>query len=150
MLLKNYTVITRTPEETEEEGRKLAGFINNGCIISLIGELGCGKTVFTKGFSSCFGVSKNDVTSPSFTIINIYNTSQDFYLYHSDFYRMEKMDNEIELQLLEASGNGNIVIVEWAEKSPAIVEKSSFVVKFEIISNKERKISVEIREKKWH
>lgn len=147
---EKYTVKTSSPEGTKEEGRKFAKLLQRGDVVSLIGELGSGKTVFTKGIASFFSVEENEVISPSFTIINVYPTPFGFSIYHADLYRIDMEDREIILQILEASGEGNIVILEWADHSPSLVKNSHFIVKFENLSEKERKIYIEEGEGRWH
>ena len=70
-------------------------YIKKGDILTLNGELGSGKTVFLMGIASYFGI-EDDVCSPTFTIVNEYNTSKDFPIYHFDVYRLHDSDEFLE------------------------------------------------------
>ncbi len=86
--------------------------MNGGEIILLNGDLGAGKTTFTKGLALALGVME-EVTSPTFTIMNVY-TSGRVKLNHLDMYRVESSDELYELGVLEAIGEeGAVTVIEW-------------------------------------
>ncbi len=154
------TIITKNAKETQELGKKLAGQMKGGEVICLSGELGAGKTTFTQGFLEALG-AKGPYTSPTFLIMKQYklgaqnvergtqNTKRETrstihvlrYVYHIDAYRVSEKDvanlgwEEI------IADKKNVVIVEWAERIKNIIPKNALQVKFEWVSEGERRIT---------
>lgn len=108
------SVKTKEPEETFALGERLAPYLRPGMIITLSGELGAGKTIFAKGMAKGFRVAEQ-VTSPTFTIINEYQGTLP--LYHIDAYRLEENSEEEieELGLDEYFYSSGITLIEWPE-----------------------------------
>jgi len=105
---------TRSEEETFRLARKLASGFKGKEIVLMTGELGAGKTVFAKGIAAGVGVKDTDrVSSPSFTLVNIYEGKHR--VYHIDLYRLEREAEILDLGWEDFLGEG-IVLVEWAEK----------------------------------
>ena len=104
---------TYSETETIEFGQQLAQYLKNGDLIAFWGDLGSGKTHFTKGV--CKGLNSDDeITSPSFTLINEYNGK--FPIYHFDFYRIESENEIFGLGYEEYFYNDGICLVEWADR----------------------------------
>ena len=110
-------VICRTLEDTRQLAEKFAKLVeNDGCFVSLYGEIGAGKTAFVKLVADALGV-KEKVTSPSFVIINEY-LSGDLPVYHFDLYRLEAEGVKTIIdELVEYSRPNVFTFVEWAEFS---------------------------------
>lgn len=107
-------VISRSIEETESLGEKLGARLRKGCILGLIGDLGAGKTCFTRGLSRGLKVGHETVVnSPTFVIMQKYNG--DIPVYHSDVYRMESDEEYMDLDMYEIAQDG-VLIIEWADK----------------------------------
>lgn len=101
---------TITPEETIAFGEQLGRFLRAGMCITLQGELGAGKTTFTKGIAQGMGIQKT-VNSPTFTIMKIYQG--DLPLYHLDAYRLEGAHQDLGFEeYLEGDG---VSVVEWPQ-----------------------------------
>lgn len=131
----NKTFITESEEETLAIARDLGKELRGKEVILLEGELGAGKTLFVKGLAEGAGVDDpEEVNSPSFTILNIYNGN--FPIYHFDFYRVER-DHEIELT--DFLGEG-VVVIEWADKIKK--ELKGIHIKIEILEENKRKIHI--------
>jgi len=107
---KLYTVKTNSEQETMQLAKKLALLLKAGDVITLEGDLGAGKTTFTKGLAQGLGV-KRTVSSPTFTIIKEYRG--ELPLYHMDVYRLEHSDEDIGFEEY-FHGNG-ITVIEWAQ-----------------------------------
>lgn len=101
---------TLKEEETKALGEKLASLLQPGDVITLEGELGAGKTTFTKGLAKGLGVEGN-INSPTFTIIKEYKGGR-MPLYHMDVYRLEDSDEDIGFD--EYFHGEGITVVEWA------------------------------------
>ncbi len=106
-----------SPEETFTLAEKLGETLKGGEIILLSGGLGAGKTLFTKGVLSALDYDIDEVTSPSFTLVNLYKTEK-FDVFHIDFWRLnEKADVAQAVGLDEIIEDETaIVIMEWSEK----------------------------------
>lgn len=107
--MNSYQLITKNEEETTAFAIKLAHKLMPGDVIALEGDLGTGKTAFTKGIAKGLGITRN-VNSPTFTIIKEYQGRLP--LYHMDVYRME--DQEEDLGFDEYFMGNGVTIVEWA------------------------------------
>ncbi len=101
------------PEATEALGRALAGELRRGDVIALFGDLGAGKTTFTRGLLSGLGFS-GDVASPTFPIVQPYDDVR-VPLWHVDLYRIEDPSELDELALDEARGD-YVLVIEWPER----------------------------------
>jgi tRNA threonylcarbamoyladenosine biosynthesis protein TsaE len=107
-------VITRSEAETAAAGEQIARTLGAGDVVLLYGDLGAGKTAFVRGLARGLGADPDDVSSPTFTIVQQYSGSGPT-LYHVDLYRLEP--NEVDDLGLDdlVSGDG-IVAIEWAER----------------------------------
>ncbi len=115
--MTKYEKICKTLEDTGKLATQFAKLIeNDGCFVSLYGEIGAGKTAFVKEVASAIGISEK-VTSPSFVILNEYH-SANIPVYHFDLYRLENEGvKTIFDELQEYSEGKQITFVEWAEFS---------------------------------
>ncbi|SDZ50287.1 tRNA threonylcarbamoyladenosine biosynthesis protein TsaE [Evansella caseinilytica] len=105
---EQYEYFSHSPEETEQLARALAEKLSGGELITLAGDLGAGKTSFTKGLAKGLGV-KRTVNSPTFTIIKEYVGYVPFY--HMDAYRLEDADEDLGLE--EYFDGDGVTVVEW-------------------------------------
>ena len=114
--VKNDEVISNSPEETFELGEKIGASLAGGEVILLSGGLGAGKTLLTKGILDALDFDIDEVTSPSFTLVNLYHAKFD--VYHIDLWRIDDASNAAEAVGLEEilENEKAVVIVEWAEK----------------------------------
>ena len=114
--------------------------MKGGEVILLNGDLGCGKTVFAKGFAEGIGV-KEPVTSPTFTIVNKY--SGKFTMYHFDMYRLEDEEEAMATGLDELiDEKGAVKLIEWSEKVPNLLPKDCIVVDIKKIDDNTREIEI--------
>jgi len=120
-----FTVKTNKPEETFALGERLAAFLVPGMVIALTGELGAGKTLFTKGIARGLNVTDH-VTSPTFTIINEYQGRLP--LYHIDAYRLEEPGEIDEIGLEEYFNSPGVTVVEWPEQVQDYLPASYLVI----------------------
>ncbi len=106
----------RSPEETFNYGCSFGARLKGGEIVLLEGGLGAGKTTFTKGVASALSIPTNDVTSPSFTLVNNYQGRLS--VYHLDLYRLEEgygAAHAVDIEEL-LSEEEAVIIIEWAER----------------------------------
>ncbi|HEV3470042.1 MAG TPA: tRNA (adenosine(37)-N6)-threonylcarbamoyltransferase complex ATPase subunit type 1 TsaE [Pyrinomonadaceae bacterium] len=106
-----------TPEETFELGRRVGSRLAGGEVLLLSGPLGAGKTVFVKGLASALGLDPDEVSSPSFTLVNRHAEGR-LLLYHLDLYRLEEgaaAAHAVDLDELLADERA-VIVIEWAER----------------------------------
>lgn len=110
--MKKSTYISNSENETKEFAKTLASKLQKGDIVVLTGDLGSGKTKFTEGFLSYFGL-ENEISSPTFTIVNEYHSPQ-IAICHFDVYRLNDIDEFYAIGGEEYFDKG-ICIIEWGE-----------------------------------
>ena len=115
-----------SPEETFEIGVKLGLKAYQGQVICLIGNLGVGKTVFTKGFAKGLGIEEA-VTSPTFTIVNEYDDGR-LPFYHFDVYRIEDPYEMEEIGYEEYFYGEGVTFIEWANLIPDLIPTGSIQI----------------------
>lgn len=139
MTLGQWQACTVGPEETRELGRLLGQSLREPALISLRGDLGAGKTCFVQGIARGLGVSENEaVTSPTFTLMNHYRGRLD--LYHFDLYRLDHVDELIEMGMDEFLPGCGVAVVEWAERLSA-AESVVLAIHFEHAGDDRRKLT---------
>jgi tRNA threonylcarbamoyladenosine biosynthesis protein TsaE len=109
------TIRTGAESETAAAGRRLAGRLVRGDLVLVYGELGAGKTAFVRGLAEGLGADPEDVSSPTFTIVQEYNARLRFY--HVDLYRLTPQ--EVPDLGLEDLAEEGVMAIEWAERLPA-------------------------------
>lgn len=112
--------ISNNEDETKAIGFNLASKLNKKDIVILTGDLGSGKTKFTEGFLSYFGL-EDEISSPTFTIVNEYSKN-DINIYHFDVYRLEDLDEFYAIGGTDYFDNG-ICLIEWGELIEPILGK---------------------------
>lgn len=116
-----FEIISKSCAQTEQIGEKLAQTLVGKEVIALFGELGAGKTAFTRGL--CRGLDvKNNVCSPTFAILNEYDGK--FKVFHFDMYRVRTIDDLYSTGYFEYLDNG-ILIIEWSENIENILPENA-------------------------
>lgn len=132
--------ITNTPEETELVGQRLGEKLIGGEIIAFRGDLGAGKTAFTRGIAKGLGITMR-VTSPTYTIVNEYIGGR-LPLFHFDMYRLASEDDLFDIGWEDYLRRGGVCAVEWSENVSEAME-NAISVEIEKISDESRKITIE-------
>lgn len=112
--------ITNSPEETEELGRRLAAVLTPGSVVAYTGDLGAGKTAFTRGLARGLGI-EGGVTSPTFTIVNEYEGGR-MPLFHFDMYRLGGEEELFDIGWDDYLARGGVCAVEWSENVAGALE----------------------------
>lgn len=110
---------TQNPAETEKIGEALGKIIKDGSVVAMFGDLGAGKTAFTRGFTRGMGINC-DVSSPTFALVNEYRGDKRI-LYHFDMYRISGWDDLYSTGYFDYLDAGGCLIIEWSENIEAIL-----------------------------
>jgi len=132
--------ITNAPEETEKLGAALAKVLAPGTVIAYRGDLGAGKTAFTRGLAKGLGC-KELVTSPTYTIVNEYLGGR-LPLFHFDMYRLRSSDDLFDIGWEDYLERDGVCAVEWSENVADAMEKP-IAVTIEKLGDTSRRITIE-------
>lgn len=139
--MKSGTFFTHSPEETFELAYGIGEELKIPTVVLLDGNLGAGKTVFTKGLAAGLDINPADVTSPTFTLVNEHTGRMQ--LIHLDLYRLpDGVDAALGIGLGEILLQKAIVVIEWSEKLGNYTIPNSYKVKITESSENERKIEI--------
>ena len=137
----SFTYSSRSDRETVRLGRELGRLLGAGDVVALGGELGSGKTCFTKGLAQGLGVAPHVVvTSPSFSLLNEYEGRVT--LYHMDAYRLERLSDFLSAGMEEVFHEGGVAAVEWGDRWPEIFPDRTVTVTFRIVDETVRQIGL--------
>ena len=131
--------ITNSPGQTEEIGIKLAEKLKPGAVIAYRGDLGAGKTAFTRGVARGLGI-QDPVTSPTYTIVNEYLSGR-LPLFHFDMYRLHSADDLFDIGWDDYLERGGVCAVEWSENVEDALE-NPITVTIEKLGEESRKITI--------
>ena len=132
--------ITHNPAETEAVGAALARALHPGAVIAYRGDLGAGKTAFTRGLARGLGCSEQ-VTSPTYTIVNEYLSGK-MPLFHFDMYRLGSADDLWDIGWDDYLDRMGVCAVEWSEYVDEAMEDAIFVT-IEKLGDEDRRITIE-------
>ena len=132
--------ITHSPEETEKIGEKLGQALSPNTVLAFRGDLGTGKTAFTRGLARGLGCTEQ-VTSPTYTIVNEYLSGK-IPLFHFDMYRLASADDLWDIGWEDYLDRGGICAVEWSENVREAME-DALIITIEKLGEDSRRITVE-------
>lgn len=141
-------VISRSVKETLNIGRIISRHAKKGDIICLLGELGSGKTVLTKGIASGLGIEKEKVISPTFVLIRQYAKAR-LPLYHFDLYRLAGPDEIFALGYSEYFYDDGLTVVEWADRLGFALPEEYLSVELSIRPGQKRLLDFKARGKRY-
>ena len=127
-------IISKSEKNTQEIAFEYAKTLSKGDVILLNGDLGAGKTAFTKGVAKYFGI--DGVTSPTYAYLNVYNDL----IYHYDCYRLSCGEDALMLGLTDYFNGDNICLIEWSENISEVIPKNAKKVQIQKIDDGTRKI----------
>jgi len=138
--MDRYIYLSKSPAATSSLGRRMGESLKEGSVIALIGELGCGKTLFTRGICAGLEVPLRQVNSPTFVLVNEYRGRMP--VFHLDMYQIGTEVDGVELGITDylSRAESGIMIIEWAERIIPLLPDDLLRVSFEILSSRERRI----------
>lgn len=131
--------ISHSPEETEQFAYELAAKVSAPRVICLTGDLGAGKTAFTRGFARYFGIEKG-VSSPTFIIMHRYTGTE--VINHYDLYRLNDYDELLDIGFEEQIESG-ISLIEWPDSFMEYLPENKIVIRITRLDDSDRQIVVE-------
>ena len=136
------THVTNSVEETESVAAALASTLRGGECLALHGDLGAGKTQFVRGLVKGLGGNPRAVSSPTFVLLNVYETGR-LTVYHLDAYRVAGPDDFEAIGFEELLIQGGVVVVEWADRIESLLPPDRITVRIDPVGEKTRRIKVE-------
>jgi len=143
------SLITRGPTATRELGQRIGQQLKAGSVIALIGELGCGKTCFTKGLCAGLGIPGKQVNSPTFAFVNEYQGR--LLVLHLDLYRIDDMSAGLDVGIMDylARTEKGVAIIEWADRVLPLLPEDRLAVRFDVRSARKRQLELTARGKRF-
>jgi tRNA threonylcarbamoyladenosine biosynthesis protein TsaE len=135
------TVDTSSPEETAALGRRIGEACVPGTLLALVGDLGAGKTRFVKGLASGLGIAEDQVTSPTFVLMNLHRGR--IPLAHFDLYRLDSVDLP-SLGFYDVRDEG-VVVMEWADKVDEKLLADHVRIEFALTGERSRRLMLQAR-----
>lgn len=140
-------IISRSAEQTRRVGMRLGAMLQPGDVVSLIGDLGAGKTTFVQGLAAGWG-SLDPVSSPTFVLVNVYRRLDGARLFHLDAYRLSGPQEAIDLDLETLLEQG-ILVVEWADRIAAALPEDMLQVNLHYVDEDQRDLIFSARGKQY-
>ena len=138
--MNSFELISHSPEQTQKLGMRIGELSLPGDVFLLVGELGAGKTCLTQGIAWGLGIEEYAL-SPSFVIMReLYGRLP---LYHIDLYRLDRIEESMELGLDDYFYGQGICVVEWAEKALSILPREHLLIKISYLSDTGRSFQME-------
>jgi tRNA threonylcarbamoyladenosine biosynthesis protein TsaE len=128
--------------DTQRLGSALAEVLPPGTVIGLIGTLGAGKTRLVQAVAAGLGVPPDNVTSPTFILVNEYRGGR-MPIYHFDTYRLKDEDEFLELGPDEYFNSAGVVFVEWADRVAELLPKEHMEISMEVLGETSRRITID-------
>ena len=131
----------KAPEQLPAIAQKLIATGKLKGIVAFYGAMGAGKTTLIKEICHQSGVDEN-VSSPTFSLVNEYMTDKGETIYHFDFYRIKNIDEALDMGVEEYFGSGNLCLIEWPEKIEQLLDTGHTVIRIDVAGNN-RMISIQ-------
>jgi tRNA threonylcarbamoyladenosine biosynthesis protein TsaE len=144
--MTNLEIITRSPEETQKLGIRLGELAQPGDVYLLTGDLGAGKTCLTQGIAWGLGINEHAV-SPTFVIMRELHGRLP--LYHVDLYRLDRIEESLDLGLDDYLYGKGVCVVEWADKALKILPREHLMIDIGYLSDTERRLRLEAKGKRY-
>lgn len=124
----------------DKAAKKLISAFPEQKIFAFYGKMGAGKTTFIQSVCRALGTADN-ITSPTFAIVNEYHTEKGESIYHFDFYRIKSMEEAFDLGYEDYFFSGNYCLIEWPEKIESLLPENFVEVRIEVLENEKRVIT---------
>jgi tRNA threonylcarbamoyladenosine biosynthesis protein TsaE len=136
------TIHVNSERETERLGAALADALPPGTVVGLIGTLGAGKTRLVQAVATALGVPPGNVTSPTFVLVNEYRGGR-LPVFHFDTYRLKDEDEFLALGPEEYFDSPGLTFIEWSDRFAELLPKERVDIKFEIVDETKRRVTID-------
>lgn len=142
------SILAKNLDDTARIAKEVLGNLGprpQASVLALSGDLGAGKTAFTKELAHLLGIAKDDVTSPTFVIEKIYEINHPYFkhLIHIDAYRLESEDELVKLGWHEIVADPeNLIVIEWPQRIPALIPEDAVTIHLASVQGDEREITL--------
>ncbi len=133
------TFVSKSESETERFAAEFAKTLKSGSVVAFEGDLGAGKTAFSRGVAKALN-SRDNVSSPTFAIVNEYDA--DIPIFHFDMYRIETLGELYSIGFFEYLERGGICLIEWSENIYSALPEDTVFVKISSVDDTTREITV--------
>lgn len=145
--MSNFELVSKSPEQTQELGKRIGELAQPSDVFLLVGQLGAGKTCFTQGIAWGLGIQEYTL-SPSFVIMReLYGRLP---LYHIDLYRLDRIEETMDLGLDDYLYGKGVCVVEWAEKALSILPTENLRIDINYLSDTARNFQFKPSGKRYH
>jgi tRNA threonylcarbamoyladenosine biosynthesis protein TsaE len=138
-----YSLVIPTLKDIDRAAKNLLDHFPEQRVFAFYGKMGAGKTTFIQAVCRHLG-SGDNITSPSFALINEYQTSSSHSVYHMDFYRIKNIEEAFDLGYEDYIYSGEYCLIEWPEKIEPLLPRAYVKVKIETGQNEERNLTAQI------
>ncbi len=138
-----FTIQINSIEELNEAALKFLERFEDERVFAFYGKMGAGKTTFIKALCRAMG-STDNITSPSFALVNEYDTSRKSKIFHFDFYRIKSIEEALDIGFDEYIYSGNYCFMEWPEKIERLLPENMVEVHIEELTSTSRKITAQV------
>jgi tRNA threonylcarbamoyladenosine biosynthesis protein TsaE len=135
----SFDFLSRAPEQTRRVGFRLGAMLKPGDVLALHGDLGAGKTTFVQGIAQGWG-SVDEVSSPTFVLVNVYRRPDGALIHHMDAYRIQSALEAEDLDLDEMMRSGAL-LVEWAERIQSALPQEHLEVQLAYVNDEQRSLA---------
>ena len=140
--MQSKVFFSKSPKDQETVVKSILELVDNTPIVLFVGEMGTGKTTLIKNICNFLNV-KDDVSSPTFSLVNEYETETGEIVYHFDFYRIEREEEALDMGCEDYFYSNNICLIESPAKVENILPLKHILVEI-TVENKQRKITVSL------
>jgi len=138
----NQTILIASLEELPQAAAQVRAALGAHRIVLLEGEMGAGKTTFIKALCRELGVT-DDVSSPTFALVNEYRDAHDAPIYHFDFYRLDDPREAVDLGALEYFDSGYLCLIEWPSRVEALLPPDRLLLTLTVTGPTSRELKIE-------
>ena len=135
-------IVIDSLDELKDVAEAVIESLDDRNVVALFGAMGAGKTTLISAIMEYLG-STDNVTSPTFALVNQYNTASNSPVYHFDFYRINRIEEVFDMGYEEYFYSGELCLIEWPELIEDLLPEDAMVVRIEILSPTERRFTIE-------
>lgn len=132
-------------DEIDTAAREFLDAVEGRKVIAFYGEMGVGKTTFINALSRQLGVTDDAVNSPSFSIVNEYETASGDIVYHFDLYRLDSIDEALAIGIEDYFYSGRLCLIEWPERIEPLLPDDALIVLFTLLDDGSRQLTFKLK-----